>query len=114
MPLKQYDFTIGLMAENPHHKGKDIWRAGRIVEGMEGCSVPLIVEALSAFEKNRKVGVVDPARWLIHFAGLEGGNSGKNMEPWIEIRYRGEVVKSRALYRDLLRAAVEPDGTHMA
>ena len=103
MPIAQHDFTIRVVGENPHRPGTDLWRAGRIVEAMEGCDVPLIVDALTCFEKNRTKGVADPARWLSDFAGLESAASNKGQKPWIEIIHSGQLVSSTASYRELLR-----------
>lgn len=102
MPLKDAKFTVRILSENPHRKGTDNWRAGRIIEAMEGCEVPSIIDALTLFEENRIVGVADPARWLAHFAGLEN-SPAKAIEPWIEIIYRGNVVNSTTQYRHLVK-----------
>jgi len=102
MPLKESEFTVRVLSENPHKTGTDNWRAGRIIEAMEGCDVRSIVAALTLFEENRTVGVADPARWLTHFAGLEKSDA-KAIEPWIEIVYRGGIVDSTAEYRDLIQ-----------
>ena len=103
MPAAEHDFTIRVVGEYPHRQGTDLWRAARIVEAMEGCHVPLIVEALTCFEKNRTKGVADPARWLTDFAGLESSAAHKGQKPWIEIWHSGQLVSSTAAYRELLR-----------
>jgi hypothetical protein len=98
-------FTICVIGTNPHAENTTSWRAGRLVEAMEGCSVESIVAALSALERDTTPkGIVDPARWLSHFAGLESHESGKSTKPWVDIIHSGEVVKSTASYRQLLRA----------
>jgi hypothetical protein len=98
------DFTVRILRPNPHREGSTSWRAGQIVTGMEGCRVDNIVRALTALaEDTSDVGVGDPSRWLTHFAGLESPESGKHMEPWIEIVHRGQPVLSTASYRELLR-----------
>ncbi len=94
MTLKESKFTVRLIGENPHERGSDAWRAGRIIEAMEGCSVRSIIEALTMFEDNRLSGIGDPARWLSTFAGLDN-----KIEPWIEILHDGKVVNSEAAYR---------------
>jgi hypothetical protein len=104
------DFTIRVIAQNPHREGTMAWRAGRLVTAMEGCSVPSIVEALTALGRDtrpvgrdtRPAGVGDPARWLTHFAGLESPESGKHIEPWIEIVHGGQPLGSRPSFRGLL------------
>lgn len=104
MALMDVNFTIRVITNNPHRKGTDTWRAGQIVEAMEGCHIKSIIIALEAFEQNRKVGVVDPARWISHFAGLENKNSGKYATPWVEILHKKEVVRNTASYRELIRS----------
>ena len=94
MALKDADFTIRVIGTNPHEQGSDTWRAGHIVEAMEGCSIRSIIEALTMFEDNRLSGIGDPARWLSTFAGLD-----RKIEPWIEILYRDQVVSSEEDYR---------------
>lgn len=101
MPFKETNFTIRLLAQNPHRKGSDNWRAGQIIEAMEGCTVTSIVKVLRLMEENRKVGVGDPARWLTHFAGLESGS--REMEGWIEILYKGKRIESTSQYRAILK-----------
>jgi len=97
-------FTIRLTRANPHRENSTAWRAGRLVAAMEGCSVPSIIAALTALERETTPkGVSDSGRWLTHFAGLESLASGKRIEPWIEVLYAGDVVRSRAAYRVLLR-----------
>ncbi|GAB3309194.1 hypothetical protein [Haliea atlantica] len=103
MPLKDVDFTVRVIGENPHRKGTDNWRAGQIVEAMEGCHVSSILSALRSFEENRIVGVADPARWLSHFAGLESASASKKIEPWIEVLHGKQPVQSRASYRELVK-----------
>ena len=103
MPLKESDFTVRIIRENPHRKGSDNWRAGQIIEAMEGCHTKSILSALSSFEENRVVGVADPARWLSHFAGLESANASKKIEPWIEVIHGGQPVQSRSSYRELIK-----------
>jgi hypothetical protein len=98
------DFTVRVIRPNPHREKTTTWRAGQIVTGMEGCRVENIVRALTAFEQDTsEVGIGDPARWLTHFAGLESAESGKLMDPWIEIVHDGQPVRSAAMYRELLR-----------
>ena len=92
-----------ILSSNPHNRGTDIWRAGQIVDAMEGCSVHSIVKALRLFEQNREVGEGDPARWLLHFAGLESGS--REMEGWIEILYQGKKINSTSQFRSLLKEA---------
>ena len=105
MAFKETDFTIRIIAKNPHRKGSDNWRAGLIIEAMEGCNVLSIVKALYLMEENRTVGVGDPARWLTHFAGLESGP--RERDGWIEILYKGNKVDSTSQYRKLLKSAKE-------
>ena len=70
---------------------------------MAGCAVPSIVAAISALERDTTPkGVAGPARWLSHFAGLESLESGKHMEPWIEIIHESSPVKSLTAFRELL------------
>lgn len=103
--MRTADFTIRVIRPNPHRLKTHIWRAGQIVTAMEGCSVENIVRALTALEEDTgDAGLGDPARWLTHFAGLESTESGKLMEPWIEIVHSGEVMRSTASYRDVLKA----------
>jgi len=99
MALKESKFTVRLIGENPHEQGSDAWRAGHIVEAMEGCSVRSIIEALTMFEDNRISGVGDPARWLSTFAGLDN-----KIDPWIEILFQKKVVNSEAAYREQVAA----------
>ena len=99
MALKEAELTIRVIGENPHEKGSDAWRAGHIVEAMEGCSIRSIIEALTMFEDNRLSGVGDPARWVSTFAGLD-----KKIDPWIEILYNGETVNSEEDYRNHVAA----------
>jgi len=94
MALKDATFTLRIIAENPHERGSDTWRAGHIVEAMEGCSIRSIIEALTMFEDNRLSGIGDPARWLSTFAGLD-----QKIEPWIEIILNGQVVTSEEAYQ---------------
>jgi hypothetical protein len=75
---------------------------------MEGCRIENIIRALTALEEGTSpVGVGDPARWLTHFPGLESAESGKRMEPWIEIVQGGKPVQSTAAYRELLNLSVQ-------
>jgi len=99
MTLKDCNFTVRLVGANPHEQGSDAWRAGRIIEAMEGCSIRSIIEALTVFEDNRVSGIGDPARWLSTFAGLD-----RKIEPWIEIRHDGRPVTSESAYRQQLAA----------
>ncbi len=101
MAFKDFDFTIHLISDNPHRKGTDNWRAGQIIEAMEGCYVPSIVKALRTFEENRTVGVADPAGWLNHFAGF--GSGPRDIKPWIEIIYKGKKLETTSEYRALLK-----------
>lgn len=102
--MKEADFTVRVIRPNPHREKTQTWRAGQIVTGMEGCSIQSIVRALTAFEEEtREVGLADPARWLTHFAGLESAESGKKMEPWIEIIHESHVLRSVASFRELLK-----------
>ena len=96
------DFTVRILAKNPHQEGTQTWKAGMIVTGMEGCDIKDIVQALTAFERVREVGVQNPARWLSHFAGLESKESGKSMEPWLQITHMGVAVTSREQFRESL------------
>ncbi len=97
------EFTIRILRNNPHSEKTFIWKAGQIVTGMEGCRIDNIVKALSALELDTgDTGRGDPARWLSHFAGLESADSGKAMEPWIEIIHKGLPVKNTASYRELM------------
>lgn len=103
--MKRAHSTVQITNPNPHRRGTQIWRAGQIVTGMEGCRLESIINALTAMEEDtRDVGVADPARWLSHFAGLESRESGKEVEPWIEILHGHRVVQSTAEFRELLRA----------
>jgi hypothetical protein len=98
------DFSIRVRSANPHQVGSITWRAGRLVEAMQGCDVHAIVAALTALERDTTPkGISDPARWLTHFAGLESDESGKALQPWIEIYHAGQVVKTTAEFRDILR-----------
>ncbi len=103
MPLIDVNFTIRVIGDNPHRRGSDTWRAGQIVEAMEGCHIRTIIMALESFEQNRKIGVADPARWITHFAGLESIGSGKRYPPWIEILHKKEIVRTTANYRKIVR-----------
>ena len=97
-------FTIKVLRPNPHREKTQIWRAGQIVTGMEGCRIENIVQALTALESDtRKSGEDDPARWITHFAGLESKKSGKALDAWIEILYEGKRVESTREYRTLLK-----------
>lgn len=97
-------FSIRIVGPNPFRESTISWRAGRIVIALEGCAVPSIVDALTAFERDvTPKGVGDPARWLTHFAGLESDESGKALRPWIEIVHDGETVRNKALFRERLR-----------
>jgi hypothetical protein len=108
--MKSANFTVRVVRPNPHREKTAIWRAGQIVTGMEGCWVQDIVRALTAFEQDtREVGIGDPARWLTHFAGLESAESGKLMEPWIEILHDGNPVCTATAFRELLRSSRGPD-----
>ena len=103
--MKTADFTIRVIRPNPHREKTNTWRAGQIVTGMEGCRVESIVRALTALEEDTSnMGLRDPARWLTHFAGLESAESGKQMEPWIQIVHHGEVLRSTESYRDALKS----------
>ena len=97
MALKDTTFRVRIIGKNPHEKGSDAWRAGHIVEAMEGCSVGSIIEALTMFEQNRLSGIGDPARWISAFAGLD-----RKIDPWIEILINGEVVTSEETYSNQL------------
>ena len=98
------NFTIQVVGPNPFKEGSISWRAGRIVVALEGCAVPSIVDALTAFTRDTTPkGTGDPARWLTHFAGLESDQSGKALKAWIEIVHEGELVRSTASFRELLR-----------
>ena len=96
------DFTVRILARNPHQEGTQIWKAGLIVTGMEGCEIEEIVQALTAFERARPVGVQAPARWITHFAGLESKQSGKAMAPWLEIIHMGRAIASREQFKVVL------------
>jgi hypothetical protein len=96
-------FTIRVLRDNPHRFGSITWRVGQLVTTMAGCAVPSIITAVAALERDTTPqGVAAPARWLSHFAGLESPESGKHMEPWIEIVYDSHPVKSLAEFRELL------------
>ena len=99
MALRVAKFTVRIVGTNPHERGSDAWRAGHIVEAMEGCSVRSIIEALTMFENNRLSGIGDPARWLSTFAGLDN-----KIDPWIQILHDGHVVASELVYRKQLDA----------
>lgn len=104
------DFSVRILGTNPHQEGSITWRAGRIVASMEGCNVHSIIAALSAFERDTTPkGIANPTRWLSHFAGLESIESGKAIQPWIEIVYSGQVIKSTDEFRELLKASTLPD-----
>jgi hypothetical protein len=97
-------FTIRVIGANPHQEGSTAWRAGRLVVAMDGCDIHGTIAALTVLERDTtSKGVGDSARWLTHFAGLESPESGKSLKPWIEILHGGEVVRSTAAYRDLLK-----------
>ena len=103
--MKSDNFTIRVIADNPHSKRTLIWRVGQVVTGMEGCSVENIVRTLTALEMDTgNTGKGDPARWLAHFAGLESEQSGKNIEAWIEIIHNGSPVRDTAEFRGLFRS----------
>jgi hypothetical protein len=95
-------FTVRVIGKNPHKEGTQIWRAGLIIAGMEGCDMFDIIHALTAFERVRSVGVQAPSRWISQFAGLESKKSGKSMEPWLEIMHRGKTIASRQEFKDIL------------
>ena len=99
MPIA--DFTVRIVAKNPHQVGTQIWKAALIVTGMEGCDIEDIVQALTAFERTRTVEVQAPTRWITQFAGLESKLSGKSMEPWLEITYMGSAVTSSEQFKDI-------------
>jgi hypothetical protein len=101
MSLKECKFTVRVIGENPHERGSDAWRAGQIIEAMEGCSISSIIEALTVFEDNRISGIGDPARWLSTFAGFD-----KKIEPWLEILLDQQVITSEPVYRKQL--AINP------
>lgn len=103
MPIKEAEFTIKIIGDYSYRRGTDTWRAARIVEAMEGCPIPKIIEALTAMEACRTVGVADPARWITHFAGLESEQSGKASTGWIDIVNVGVRVLSTADYRSVLK-----------
>jgi hypothetical protein len=97
-------FTIRVIGPNPFRVGTISWRAGQIAIALEGCAVGSIVDALTAFTRDvtpKRTG--DSARWLTHFAGLESLESGKALRPWIEILHEGELLRSTASFRELLR-----------
>lgn len=96
------EFTVRVTSRFQHREGSQTWRAALIVTGMDGCDVGEIVQALAAFERTRAKGVQDPARWLTHFAGLESEVSGKSMNPWIELIYKGEPLTSTQHFRQIL------------
>ena len=99
--MKFAHFTVRVISANPHREKTLTWRAGQIVTGMEGCDVQNIVRALTAFEQDTgEAGVGNPARWLTHFAGLESPESGKHMDPWIEITYGAERVEQRRAFEN--------------
>ena len=104
------DFTIRVVAPNPHRANTQTWKAGCIVSGMEGCRIESIVQALAEFEETRPVGRADPARWLTHFAGLESSGSGKKLKPWVEIIHCGHAINSTAVFRDVLRTRANTAG----
>jgi hypothetical protein len=86
--MKYADFSIRVISDNPHARGSDRWRAGQIVAAMEGCSVDSIICALYAFERDtRDIGVVDPKRWIILFAGFVDGTAA-----WIDIIRSGNKI----------------------
>lgn len=97
MSLKECKFTVRVTGDNTFEQGSDAWRAGQIVQAMEGCSIRSIIEALTMFEDNRLSGVGDPARWLSTFAGFDN-----KVEPWIEILLDQQVVTSEPAYREQL------------
>ena len=83
-------FTIRVIAQNPHREDTMAWRAddghcdGRL-RCPEHCR-----GADSARVRHRTVGVGSPPGIsLRHFAGLESPESGKHIEPWIEIIHGG-------------------------
>jgi hypothetical protein len=39
--MKYADFSIRVIADNPHARGSDRWRAGQIVAAMEGNAIKL-------------------------------------------------------------------------
>jgi hypothetical protein len=100
--MTQATFTVRVVAKTSHREGTQIWRAAFIVIGMEGCEIEQIIQALTAFEHTRHVGEQDPARWITHFAGLESSESGKKLNPWIEIVCNGAIVTKRSEFRQLL------------
>jgi hypothetical protein len=97
MTLRENRFTVRIIGVNPHEKGSDAWRAGHIIEAMEGCSVRSIIEALTMFEDNRLSGIGDPARWLTTFSGMDN-----KIDPWIEILHNGQLISSEQAYRQQL------------
>jgi hypothetical protein len=102
--MKSTEFTIKIIKPNPHNEKTQTWRVGQIVTGMEGCNIKKIILALTALEEDTgDAGIGDPARWLAHFAGLESKDSGKQIEPWIEIIYKGNIINSTTDYRKLLK-----------
>jgi hypothetical protein len=102
--MQSANFSIRVLESNSHHEGSITWRAGRLVAAMEGCDVHAIIAALASLERDTTPkGIADPARWLSHFAGLESPDSGKALQPWIEIVHAGQVVKSSAAFRELVK-----------
>jgi len=101
--MKEAEFTVHVLSQNPHKKKSMRWRAGQVISALEGCRIDNIILALRALESDTgDAGVGDPARWLTHFAGLESEESGKYMKPWIEIVYKGDRILSREEFRSLL------------
>jgi hypothetical protein len=107
MPIAE--FTVEINAKNPHKEGTQIWKAGLIVTGMEGCHISEIINALTAFERVRAVGVQNPARWISHFAGLESPESGKSLKAWLTITLNGSKVTSRGQFREALATYARSD-----
>ena len=97
------NFSIRVVANNPHRIGSITWRAGQLVAAMEGCRIAAIVAALASLERDTTLaGKGDPARWLTHFAGLESAESGKAMRPWIELVHDGRAIESTTAFRRIL------------
>ena len=96
------DFTVRIIRQNHHKEGTQTWRAALIVTAMEGCEIQSIVQALTAFERTRSVGIQAPARWIRQFAGLESDESGKSMSPWLEVTHQGTAVTTREQFNELL------------
>ena len=102
--MKPAPFTIRVTNEFKGKSGTITHHAAMIVEGMEGCSVPDIIQALTVMDKVRSPDAKqwNPPGWIKHFAGFGKKGADPRTGGWIEIVHEGEVVSSSESFNDLL------------